>query len=157
MKVLRWFNRQKIRPVPAARWRPLAKCLVEEIRGHSSYELGVHLIGAREMTRLNETFLHHAGSTDVITFNHQAEGGAGLHGEIFISMDDAVAQAGEFGTSWPLEIIRYLAHGVLHLEGYDDLESAARRRMKRQENKLVKELSGRFPLGKLRRANNERR
>ena len=39
-------------------------------------------------------------------------------------------------------------------KGYDDLEPAARRAMKRQENKLVKELSRRFDLGKLGRVKN---
>jgi len=152
MRLLRLINRQKIQAVHAPRWRQAARYLLEEARGHENYELGVHLIEAREMANLNETFLHHSGSTDVITFNHQEEGVTALYGEIFISMDDAVAQADLYATSWPAEIVRYLAHGILHLEGYDDRAGGPRRRMKREENKLVKELSARFDLGKLARA-----
>jgi len=44
---------------------------------------------------------------------------------------------------------RYLVHGVLHLEGFNDTDTVSRRAMKRQENKLLKELSLRFNLGKL--------
>ena len=33
-------------------------------------EIGICLVAAPEMTRLNETFLKHKGSTDVITFDY---------------------------------------------------------------------------------------
>jgi rRNA maturation RNase YbeY len=155
VKLLRLFNRQKSRGVRLALLRRMAIHLLEELRARRNYELGVHLIGTFEMTELNETFLGHAGSTDVITFNHEEEADDGnLHGEIFISVDDAVAQAGRFGATWQSEIVRYLAHGILHLEGYNDTESGLRRAMKREENKLVKELSQRFELDKLDRAKN---
>jgi ssRNA-specific RNase YbeY (16S rRNA maturation enzyme) len=40
-------------------------------------------------------------------------------------------------------------HGVLHLRGFDDLQSAKRRRMKREENRLHRVLAARFPLNRL--------
>ena len=155
MRLLRFFNRQKCRGLSVALLRRVAKHILEESRARGDYELGIHLIATAEMTDLNETFLGHAGSTDVITFDHQEGAHDGhLHGEIFISVDDAVAQAGRFGATWQSEITRYLAHGILHLEGYNDTEPGLRRTMKREENKLVKELSGKFDLGKLGRAKN---
>ena len=33
-------------------------------------ELGVNLVGAKEMAKVNRQFLQHDGSTDVITFDH---------------------------------------------------------------------------------------
>jgi rRNA maturation RNase YbeY len=155
MSVLRLFNRQKSRKLNVALLRRIAKHLLETSLARRQYELGVHLIDAFEMTELNEAFLRHSGSTDVITFNHQEAADDGkLHGEIFISVDDAVAQAGRFGATWQAEMVRYLAHGLLHLEGYDDTETGPRRALKREENKLVKELSRRFDLGKLGRTKN---
>ena len=127
-------------------------------------ELGIHLVAAPEMTRLNETFLRHAGPTDVITFDYTETGRAGsplptdgahgvtrptIHGEIFICVDEAVLQARKFRTSWQSEIVRYLVHGVLHLLGHDDRRAASRRKMKREENRRLRELSRRFPLRKL--------
>ena len=130
--------------------RRVARHLLEKSLTLQKYELGVHLIDAIEMTELNETFLRHSASTDVITFNHQEAGDdSRLHGEIFISVEDAVAQAGRFAATWQSEMVRYLAHGILHLEGYDDAEPSMRRTMKREENKLVKELSRCFDFGKL--------
>jgi probable rRNA maturation factor len=54
---------------------------------------------------------------------------------------EAVRQAAEFGTTWEAELLRYVIHGILHLRGYDDLEPAKRRVMKREENRLVRKLA----------------
>jgi probable rRNA maturation factor len=114
--------------------------------------LGVNFIQAGEMARLNAQFLGHDGSTDVITFDYQQDGAAGgWSGEIFVSVDDAVASAPRFGATWQLELARYLVHGMLHLRGYDDRLPAARREMKKEENRLLKSLSRRFDWGKLER------
>jgi len=150
MRVARLFNRQRARRVDRSQWRRLTRCLLEDLLGHRDYELGVHLVGAAEMARLNQRFLGHEGSTDVITFNYQENpAGEKLHGEIFISMDDALDWARRFRVRWPLEVARYLVHGILLLEGCDDTEPVSRRAMKRRENKLLKELSSRLDLRKL--------
>jgi probable rRNA maturation factor len=150
MKLLRFLNRQKTRRPNLPLLRQVGRHLLETSLDLSQYELGVHLVGAEEMARLNETFLGHDGSTDVITFNHQEAATPGtVKGEIFISIDDAVAQAKLFRATWQSEVVRYIAHGTLHLLGYDDKAAGARRKMKRVENSLVKELSRRFDLGRL--------
>jgi probable rRNA maturation factor len=118
------------------------------------YELAVVLVGATAMARMNGQFLNHAGSTDVITFDYGAPvdvpaDAAWLRGDLFICLDDARRQAREFRTSWPAELVRYLVHGLLHLRGYDDLTGAARRVMKRAENRLVRRLARRFALSQL--------
>jgi probable rRNA maturation factor len=150
MRMLRFFHRQRTVALERTLWRRLARSLLEQCLGHREYQLGVHFVGATEMARLNETFLGHEGSTDVITFNHQENsGGSQLYGEIFISVEDALVHARRFRAAWPCEVARCLIHGVLHLEGFDDTDPAARRAMKRRENKLLKELSARFDLGKM--------
>src|SRR2546427_238130 len=66
---------------------------------------------------------------------------AGLHGEIFICIDEVISQAGKFRTSWQKELVRYLIHGVLHLCGYNDRRASARRRMKSEEDRLLRQLA----------------
>ena len=120
-------------------------------------EIGICLVDAPEMTRLNETFLRHAGSTDVITFDYSIPGtqtqdpSPQMHGEILICVDEAVLQARKFGTSWQSEIVRYIVHGALHLLGFDDARAEARRKMKQEENRLLAALSRRFSLAQLSR------
>lgn len=148
--VLRIFNRQKTRSIDSRLLQNLTRALLEELAGVRSYEFAIHLVAAREMTRVNEGFLNHQGSTDVITFdNNEPQSGYELMGELFICIDDAIAQAKQFGATCESELLRYVVHGLLHLRGYDDLKPDLRRVMKRQENRLLKRVLERFPPGAL--------
>lgn len=150
-------NRQRTRSLDTRLLRRIARWALQDALGVAEYELGVHLVGATAMARVNATYLGHPGSTDVITFDHGAtpdpgrKAGARLHGEMFLCVDDALAQARVFRTTWTEEIVRYLLHGLLHLRGFDDLTPAARRVMKREENRLVRAAARTFPLGRLAR------
>jgi probable rRNA maturation factor len=150
-------NRQRTKKINARRLKQIVGALFAELK-ISEAELGVNLVAAREMTLVNETFLQHEGSTDVIAFDHRNHGSRitnhelKIHGELFVCVDDAVAQAKKFKTSWQSEMVRYIVHGVLHLLGYDDLKTALRRKMKRAENRLVRRLEKRFSLAELSRA-----
>ena len=169
-------NHQRVKKINLRRLKRITRALLAELELEKA-EVGVNLVGAAEMTRLNETFLRHAGSTDVITFDYRDKTvGAAvrrlvnqkpapekktatpyvvaykeIHGEIFICVDEAIRQARKFGTSWQSEIVRYLVHGILHLLGFDDSSAGARRRMKRAENRLLRRLAGRFSLAQLSR------
>ncbi|MFM1768715.1 MAG: hypothetical protein RJA22_1244 [Verrucomicrobiota bacterium] len=152
-------RRPRTRPLDTRLLRRVALWALHDALGLQHYELGIHLVGATTMARINETYLGHPGSTDVITFDHGPGPGPGarphsapmLQGEIFICLDDAVAQARRFRTTWTEEVVRYLLHGLLHLRGFDDLAPAARRVMKREENRLVRAAARAFPLQRLAR------
>lgn len=134
-------NRQQARRVDSSQLRAIASTLLQRLLRFPEYDLGIYLVADPEMTQLNETFLGHAGSTDVITFNY-AEPGAPItiHGEIFICVAEAVRQARKFHVTWQTELTRYLVHAVLHLQGYDDREPKQRRLMKRIEGALLRAL-----------------
>jgi probable rRNA maturation factor len=142
-------NRQRVQKIDARLLKKIAEALLADLKVAEA-ELGINLVAAGEMTLINETFLRHEGSTDVVTFDYSAlEKQKQLHGELFICVDEAVLQAKKFKTTWQLEIVRYLVHGVLHLLGHDDRHAAARRKMKREENRLVEHLSHRYALSRL--------
>lgn len=154
-------NRQRGRRVDVVRLRRIGEALIGAELGLAEADLGVTLVSARAMALLNWRWLRHEGSTDILTFDEsdlvtpgdpeRPGGGAGgrkgetgdgpLRGELFVSVDDAVVQAREFGTRPGAELVRYLVHGVLHLRGYDDLDPDRRRVMKREENRLVRRLA----------------
>lgn len=144
------LNRQRVRRVNPRRLKQITLALLADLTIESA-ELGIHLVAAQEMARVNWQFLRHEGSTDVITFDHSETGSGvaaakfGLHGELFVCVDDAIQQARQFRTTWQSEVVRYVVHGVLHLLGYDDLKPALRREMKREENRLVRRLEQAFP------------
>jgi len=156
-------NRQRVQKINLRLLKKITAALLAELETQRA-EIGICLVAAPEMTRLNETFLKHKDSTDVITFDYRTEGRAGsplsadgahgvsrptILGEIYVCVDEAVLQARKFGTTWQSEVVRYLIHGVLHLLGFDDSSAGARRKMKREENRRLREMTRRFPLSKL--------
>jgi probable rRNA maturation factor len=142
-------NRQRTEKINARLLKQITGALLAELKIESA-ELGINLVAAPEMTLVNETFLKHLGLTDVITFDYADKTeGTVLAGEIFVCVDEAIIHAKKFKTKWQSEIVRYIVHGVLHLLGHDDRRFAARRKMKREENRLLRELSRRFALSKL--------
>jgi probable rRNA maturation factor len=119
------------------------------------FELGCYLVDSAEITALNEQHLGHLGSTDVISFDYGAPPGTRgetpwLCGEVFVCLDVARLQARQYRTTWMSELVRYLIHGLLHIRGYDDLTASARRMMKREENRLVRQLNAQFRFRRLR-------
>ena len=109
--------------------RALALCARE--RGASLTklsELSVLLISDRKMSDLHRRFMQIPAPTDVITFQH---------GEIFISVETARRQAAICRTSLGYELRLYLVHGLLHLHGFNDCDSRARRRMQAVQKRIV--------------------
>ena len=148
-------NRQRTKKISTQHMRQITTALLAELKVADA-DLGIALVGAKEMARVNWQFLQHEGSTDVITFDHaeattSLKDASRIHGELFICVDDAIAQAKQFGSTWQSEVVRYVVHGVLHLLGYDDLQPELRRVMKREENRLVRRLAARFSLAQLAR------
>src|SRR6478672_12798074 len=84
-------------------------------------EIFIWLISDRRMALLHRKFLGQSGPTDVLTFQH---------GEIFISVDTARRHAREFGDSLLRELKLYIAHGILHLHGFDDKTPSESHKMK---------------------------
>jgi probable rRNA maturation factor len=162
-------NRQRARKIDLRSLEKIAAAALTELKVEPA-ELGVVLVGAKEMASLNEEFLGHEGATDVITFDYKSPESTvpsprsrvhsrrstvhgpkriEVNGEIFICVAEAERQAKIFATDWRSEVVRYVVHGILHLLGHDDLQPLARKKMKREEERLVRELSRRFALSKL--------
>jgi rRNA maturation RNase YbeY len=104
-------------------------------------ELSVVLVDDREMQALNATYRKKNRPTDVLAFSMR-EGEpspqTNLLGDVVISVDTAARQAAERGVSVAAEIRTLLAHGILHLLGYDHERSPAEaRRMFALQRKLM--------------------
>jgi rRNA maturation RNase YbeY len=141
-------NRQQVRPINLRLLRKISIDLIENEFAAKACDLSICLMAAAEMAAINQRFLEHSGSTDVITFDY-AETSRELRGEIFICIQDAVDQAKNFKTSWQSELVRYVIHGILHLQGYDDLTATKRRVMKREEERILRATQERFVLNAL--------
>jgi probable rRNA maturation factor len=94
--------------------------------------LSIVLVNDRKMAKLNEQFHHTPGPTDVLSFDY-GDGQA----EVIVSVDHAFAQARRYRTTPARELALYVAHGILHLRGYNDRTPAQRRRMRAAERGLL--------------------
>ncbi len=82
----------------------------------SPADVSVHMIGDMRMTTMNAQFRGKSYPTDVLSFPTDD---AHDRGDIFICVPQIMRQSKQFGVSPKEECVRMLAHGVLHLLGYD--------------------------------------
>lgn len=87
---------------------------------------------------INRQYLGHDYYTDIITFDSREDPASKrLDGDIFISVDTVRANGEEYGEGFEREIMRVVAHGLLHLCGEDDLTEAQQKKMRAAENKAL--------------------
>ena len=84
---------------------------------------------------LNQQYLDHDTLTDIISFDYSV--GNELHGDIFISIDRVRENALEFGVLFEDELLRVMAHGVLHYCGYKDKSESDEVVMREKENEKM--------------------
>lgn len=111
-------------PVPLERVEAVVRHVLAA-EGVEAAELSVALVGDAEIAALNEEYLDHEGPTDVISFALHEAGEPPL-GDVYVCVDQAARQAGDFGATVPEEVLRLAVHGTLHVLGYDHPEGAER-------------------------------
>lgn len=85
-----------------------------------------------EILRVNREFLRHDYFTDIITFDYSHRDRVG--GDLFISIETVRSNAEELGVSYDSELLRVIAHGLLHLCGIDDKGPGEREIMEAHED-----------------------
>ena len=88
------------------------------------------------LLEMNKKFLSHNYYTDIITFDYTE--GKTISGELYISVDRVKENAPKFKESFQNELYQVMAHGILHLCGYNDKTEAEVKQMRRKENQKLK-------------------
>lgn len=154
MKAVTIWRAGKCFPAPSrARLRRMTAAAAE-LAGLHDVPGGVcvSFLSPAGIERVNEDFLGHHGPTDVISFDYRAEDDPGFEDEmdVFDEADDAdpsielivcpavaCEQAVKRGLPYAEEVALYVAHGLLHAAGYDDLNPKAKRVMRRAEKRVM--------------------
>jgi probable rRNA maturation factor len=105
------------------------------------WKINIILISDEIIIGIHEKYLNDNSPTDVISFDLCEEYEDYNEGEIYISIDRTKAQAGEFGVSFKSELYRLIAHGTLHLLGYNDLTDEDRQKMRQQEDNILQKFN----------------
>ncbi len=129
-------NQQRTAPVPARRLNAFARrasqaCL--QMASDSSplpglAEVAVLIVSDAQIADLHQRFMQIAGPTDIITFEH---------GDIAISAETAMRNAVRYNASLEEELELCIAHGLLHLSGFDDKRNCDAAAMRAAEMKVL--------------------
>ena len=84
------------------------------------------------LLNLNLQYLQHDTLTDIITFDYCEEDT--ISGDIYISIERVRENAVIFKVSFDEELLRVLAHGIMHLCGYKDKSDDDAAKMRQKEN-----------------------
>ena len=104
----------------------------------SRTDLSLVFLNGRNMRALNRRVLGHDFVTDVITFDLGSSRKARvLEGEICICPSEARRNARAYGEPFDRELLRYIAHGILHLQGHGDATPQQRAVMRVKEDSLL--------------------
>ncbi len=86
------------------------------------------IVSDETIARVHGDFMDDPTPTDVITFHH---------GDVLVSLDTAERESGEHGHSADRELLLYMIHGLLHLNGHTDLVEPARTEMHKQQERIL--------------------
>ena len=137
---VRYLGRARAR-VPARTLRRSAERMLAAL-GLEHGELSILMCDDAVMRSLNRRYREIDRSTDVLAFS-MAEGqplassGAVLLGDIALSLPTAARQARAARRDTLAELTMLLAHGLLHLLGYDHATPPEARRMRARTDALV--------------------
>jgi len=87
------------------------------------------------LLEINKEFLAHDEYTDIITFNYGDH--KQISGDIFISKERVWENADIYNSTPEAEMLRVMAHGVLHLLGYNDKTPEEKSAMREKEEEKV--------------------
>ncbi|MBS1647683.1 MAG: rRNA maturation RNase YbeY [Bacteroidetes bacterium] len=98
-------------------------------------KLSYHFCSDEALLHINQQFLAHDFYTDIITFDYNEKNK--IVGEIYVSADRVADNAKKADTAFEVELLRVLAHGLLHLCGYKDKTPMQKKQMRQAEDKAM--------------------
>jgi len=147
---LRVQNRQRVLKLDTPSIRRLVGLILDD---HGSGDGDLTIVFARDgfVKELNAAYRDVDRTTDVLAFATRDGEPPGVEGDpdklervlgdVVISTDRAVAQARRYRRTPEREILKLVAHGVLHLLGHDHATTGSRTKMRNLENRYLRTLS----------------
>jgi probable rRNA maturation factor len=96
-------------------------------------EIDIYFVDDEEMRKLNKRYLGRDSATDILTFPNSFSEAPGL-GELVIDLETIKKKGLK---EEQLELTKLFIHGLLHLLGYDHINTKERKKMTTQEKELL--------------------
>jgi len=102
-------------------------------------KIEISFLTDRDLLELNKKYLNHDSFTDILTFPYDS--GNSLVAEILISYERAYENSLKYRCTFEEEILRLIAHGILHSIGFKDKTKSQKLKMRKAENDLLNSIS----------------
>ncbi len=127
--------------LPPREWfeRWVSAALEGEGYPSAEVELTIRIVEPEESARLNQTYRHKSGPTNVLSFPFEAPPGVTLPllGDLVICAKQVEREAREQQKPIEAHWAHLVIHGTLHLLGYDHVEPRQRERMEALEISIM--------------------
>ena len=127
-------NAKKNERLTRALLSSLEVAINKKLKKAPSGTIAVAYVTDTQMKRLNTQYRNKEKTTDVLSFSYLDEGQPETLGDVVISVPQAKRQA---EGSLRAELLELIAHGVLHVLGYDHMKSADAKVMLPLQDKIV--------------------
>lgn len=111
---------------------------ISKNEGKDIGSLNFLFVDDKEMLKYNKKYLQHESYTDIITFDNSLNNK--IAGDIVISLERVNENAKYYQVSYNYELERVMAHGLLHLLGYNDKNKEEKKLIRKKENYYLKNL-----------------
>jgi len=109
---------------------------ISQKEGYIISQISYIFMTDEELNEINQSHLQHDDYTDIITFD-LSDTEANIDGEIYISIERIQENAITYNTTFELELVRVICHGVLHLMGYKDKTETDSKKMRVAEDNSI--------------------
>lgn len=101
--------------------------VIDKLDLHDDYDISVTLVDNKRIHEINKEYRNIDQPTDVISFENDLELTFDVDeptdlGDVFISVEQGLAQAKEYQNSEERELSFLYVHGILHCLGYNHLD-----------------------------------
>ena len=111
---------------------------ISKNEGKGIGNLNFLFVDDKEMLKYNKKYLQHESYTDIITFDNSLNNK--IAGDIVISLERVNENAKYYQVSYNYELERVMAHGLLHLFGYNDKNEEEKKIIRKKENYYLKNM-----------------
>jgi len=107
---------------------------------NTGYEIGIAIVGNKQIRRLNKQFGKKSRSTDCLSFDlSDSEANSPKSFELVVNAEKAVKEAKLRGHSAQAELALYIIHALLHNLGFDDSTQVKAKKMHDTEDEILQQ------------------
>ncbi|MFY0605499.1 MAG: rRNA maturation RNase YbeY [Cyclobacteriaceae bacterium] len=136
MDQILFFNEDIKYELPSVKKTTNWLLMIAQAENHTIEDLNYIFCSDEHLLSINQEFLNHDYYTDIITFDNSDEPHI-IKADIFISIDRVNENATTNKVSLVEELNRVMAHGLLHLLGYNDKTPTEQKAMRQKEDSCL--------------------